>query len=91
MRSATPRTEPFRIVLGVAGGIAAYKSVEILRLLRERGYYVAPVLTPDATRFVGALTFSALASEPARTSLYGYLPETWWRQSAKSSPASAPP
>jgi phosphopantothenoylcysteine decarboxylase/phosphopantothenate--cysteine ligase len=55
----------------VAGGIAAYKSVELLRLLREKGYHVAPILTPDATRFVGTVTFSALASEPARTSLYG--------------------
>ncbi|MGC2484653.1 MAG: bifunctional phosphopantothenoylcysteine decarboxylase/phosphopantothenate--cysteine ligase CoaBC [Acidimicrobiales bacterium] len=71
MPSATPKTEAPRIVLGVAGGIAAYKSVELLRLLRERGYHVAPVLTPDATRFVGVETFSALASEPARTSLYG--------------------
>jgi phosphopantothenoylcysteine decarboxylase/phosphopantothenate--cysteine ligase len=71
MPSATPKAGAPRIVLGVAGGIAAYKSVELLRLLRERGYYVAPVLTPDATRFVGTETFSALASEPARTSLYG--------------------
>ncbi|MGC2169590.1 MAG: bifunctional phosphopantothenoylcysteine decarboxylase/phosphopantothenate--cysteine ligase CoaBC, partial [Acidimicrobiales bacterium] len=71
MPSATPKTQAPRIVLGVAGGIAAYKSVELLRLLRERGYHVAPVLTPDATRFVGTETFSALASEPARTSLYG--------------------
>jgi phosphopantothenoylcysteine decarboxylase/phosphopantothenate--cysteine ligase len=55
----------------VAGGIAAYKSVELLRSLMERGYHVAPILTPDATRFVGSVTFSALASEPARTSLYG--------------------
>jgi phosphopantothenoylcysteine decarboxylase/phosphopantothenate--cysteine ligase len=54
----------------VAGGIAAYKSVELLRLLRDHGYHVACVLTPDATRFVGAVTFSALASEPTRTSLY---------------------
>jgi phosphopantothenoylcysteine decarboxylase/phosphopantothenate--cysteine ligase len=54
----------------VAGGIAAYKSVELLRLLREKQYHVACVLTPDATRFVGVVTFSALASEPARTSLY---------------------
>ena len=60
-----------RIVLGVTGGIAAYKSVELLRLLREHGYFVSPVLTPDATRFVGEVTFSALASEPTRTSLYG--------------------
>jgi phosphopantothenoylcysteine decarboxylase/phosphopantothenate--cysteine ligase len=54
----------------VAGGIAAYKAVEVLRLLRDAGYFVSPVLTPDATRFVGAVTFSALASEPVRTSLF---------------------
>ncbi len=70
MTSSTPRGTTPRIVLGVAGGIAAYKAVELLRQLRDRGYYVAPVLTPDATRFVGALTFTALASEPARTSLF---------------------
>jgi len=55
----------------VSGGIAAYKSVELLRLLRDEGFFVSPVLTPDATRFVGTVTFSALASEAARTSLYG--------------------
>jgi phosphopantothenoylcysteine decarboxylase/phosphopantothenate--cysteine ligase len=71
MPSATPEAEPHRIVLGVGGGIAAYKAVEVLRRLREAGYHVAPVLTPAATRFVGELTFSALASEPARTSLFG--------------------
>jgi phosphopantothenoylcysteine decarboxylase/phosphopantothenate--cysteine ligase len=70
MPCATPESPP-RIVLGVAGGIAAYKSVELLRLLREANYFVSPVLTPDATRFAGAVTFSALASEPTRTSLYG--------------------
>ena len=71
MPSATPNSSNPRIVLGVAGGVAAYKSVEVLRRLRDAGYYVAPVLTPDATRFVGAVTFSALASEPVRTSLFG--------------------
>ncbi len=71
MPSATLNSSTPRIVLGVAGGIAAYKSVELLRLLRDRGYHVAPILTPDATRFVGTETFSALASEPARTSLFG--------------------
>ncbi len=59
-----------RIVLGVAGGIAAYKAVEVCRLLVDAGAHVAPVLTHDAQRFIGALTFSALASEPARTSLF---------------------
>ena len=76
---------PF-VVLGVAGGIAAYKSVELLRLLRNAGAHVAPVLTPDATRFVGAVTFSALASEPARTSIFNDLttpiPHTYLGQSA---------
>ncbi|MGH9020436.1 MAG: bifunctional phosphopantothenoylcysteine decarboxylase/phosphopantothenate--cysteine ligase CoaBC [Acidimicrobiales bacterium] len=70
MPSATSdRPAPF-LVLGVAGGVAAYKSVDLARRLVDAGYHVAPVLTPDATRFVGALTFSALGSEPARVSLF---------------------
>jgi phosphopantothenoylcysteine decarboxylase/phosphopantothenate--cysteine ligase len=59
-----------RIVLGVSGGIAAYKAVEICRRLVDAGAFVSPVLTAGALEFVGALTFSALASEPARTSLF---------------------
>jgi phosphopantothenoylcysteine decarboxylase/phosphopantothenate--cysteine ligase len=59
-----------RVVLGVSGGIAAYKAVDVCRRLVDAGAHVAPVLTDDALRFVGALTFSALASEPARTSLF---------------------
>src|SRR5439155_15386563 len=59
-----------RIVLGVSGGIAAYKAVEICRRLVDAGAHVMPVLTAGATRFVGPLSFSALASEPARTSLF---------------------
>jgi phosphopantothenoylcysteine decarboxylase/phosphopantothenate--cysteine ligase len=71
---ASSGVEPLRgrrIVLGVSGGIAAYKAVEVCRRLVDAGAHVAPVLTEDALRFVGALTFSALASEPARTSLFG--------------------
>jgi phosphopantothenoylcysteine decarboxylase/phosphopantothenate--cysteine ligase len=59
-----------RVVLGVSGGIAAYKAVEVCRRLGDAGALVSPVLTPDALRFVGALTFSAVAAEPARTSLW---------------------
>ncbi len=59
-----------RIVLGVSGGIAAYKAVELCRRLVDAGGHVAPVLTEDATRFIGALTFSALASEPAQVALF---------------------
>ena len=59
-----------RVVLGVTGGIAAYKAVEVCRRLVDAGAHVVPVLTKDATRFVGAVTFSALASEPVRDSLW---------------------
>src|SRR5262249_13369913 len=58
------------VVLGVSGGIAAYKAVEVCRRLVDAGVHVAPILTEDSQRFVGALTFSTLASEPARTSLF---------------------
>ncbi|MGA3217198.1 MAG: bifunctional phosphopantothenoylcysteine decarboxylase/phosphopantothenate--cysteine ligase CoaBC, partial [Acidimicrobiales bacterium] len=58
------------VVLGVSGGIAAYKAVELCRRLVDAGAHVVPVLTASATRFVGAATFSALASEPARLDLF---------------------
>ena len=58
------------VVLGVSGGVAAYKAVEVCRRLMDAGATVRPVLTTDAQRFVGAATFSAVASEPARTSLW---------------------
>ena len=58
------------VVLGVCGGIAAYKAIEICRRLGDAGALVSPVLTEDALRFVTPLTFSALAAEPARTSLW---------------------
>ena len=59
-----------RIVLGVSGGIAAYKAVEVCRRLVDAGAHVVPVMTRGATRFVGEVTFSALASERVRTSLF---------------------
>lgn len=59
-----------RVVLGVSGGIAAYKAVEICRRLVDGGAHVIPVLTKGATRFVGRTTFDALASEPVRMSLF---------------------
>jgi phosphopantothenoylcysteine decarboxylase/phosphopantothenate--cysteine ligase len=59
-----------RIVLGVTGGIAAYKAVELCRRLIDAGAYVIPVMTDAAERFVGRTTFSALASEPVQTSLW---------------------
>jgi phosphopantothenoylcysteine decarboxylase/phosphopantothenate--cysteine ligase len=59
------------VVLGVTGGIAAYKAVEVCRRLVDAGVHVAPVLTADARRFVGEATFSALASQPAQSELFG--------------------
>jgi phosphopantothenoylcysteine decarboxylase / phosphopantothenate---cysteine ligase len=58
------------VVLGVTGGIAAYKAVEVCRRLVDAGMHVVPVMTEDATRFVGEVTLSALASEPLRRSLW---------------------
>ncbi|MGD0380252.1 MAG: bifunctional phosphopantothenoylcysteine decarboxylase/phosphopantothenate--cysteine ligase CoaBC [Acidimicrobiales bacterium] len=58
------------VVLGVTGGIAAYKAVEVCRRLVDAGVHVVPVLTDDATRFVGEVTFSALASEPVQKTLW---------------------
>jgi phosphopantothenoylcysteine decarboxylase/phosphopantothenate--cysteine ligase len=57
-------------VLGISGGIAAYKAVELCRRMMDAGAFVSPVMTADATRFVGEVTFSALASEKVRTSLW---------------------
>jgi phosphopantothenoylcysteine decarboxylase/phosphopantothenate--cysteine ligase len=59
-----------RVVLGVSGGIAAYKAIEVCRRLVDAGAFVSPVLTPDSLHFVTAQTFSALASEPARVTLW---------------------
>ena len=59
-----------RIVLGVCGGIAAYKAVEVCRRLVDAGAHVIPVMTASAEQFIGRVTLSALASEPVRTSLW---------------------
>jgi phosphopantothenoylcysteine decarboxylase / phosphopantothenate---cysteine ligase len=82
--TTAPGQKP-RVVLGVCGGIAAYKAVEICRRLVDAGVHVMPVLTKSATRFVAPLTFSALASEPALTELFGGadpIPHTRLGQSA---------
>jgi len=59
-----------RIVLGVTGGIAAYKAIEVSRRLVDAGAHVVPVMTKAAERFIGATTLSALASEPVKTRLW---------------------
>jgi phosphopantothenoylcysteine decarboxylase / phosphopantothenate---cysteine ligase len=59
-----------RILLGVTGGIAAYKSVVLLRLLVEAGADVQVVMTPAATRFVGPDTFAALSHHPVHSDVF---------------------
>lgn len=59
-----------RIVVGVTGGIAAYKSVEVCRRLVDAGAHVVPIMTKGAEHFLGRTTLSALCSEPVRTSMW---------------------
>jgi phosphopantothenoylcysteine decarboxylase / phosphopantothenate---cysteine ligase len=62
-----------RVVLGVTGGIAAYKACELCRLLVRDGHEVTPVLTPAAARFVAPRTFEALARRESPSELYPHL------------------
>lgn len=59
------------VVVGVSGGIAAYKSCELVRWLRTRGASVIVVMTPAAAEFVTPLTFQVLSGNPVVTSLWG--------------------
>jgi phosphopantothenoylcysteine decarboxylase / phosphopantothenate---cysteine ligase len=64
-----------RVLLGVTGGIAAYKACELCRLLVKAGHEVTPILTVDAERFVTAHTFEALARREMPRELYPHLVE----------------
>ena len=59
-----------RVLLGVTGGIAAYKSCILTRLLRQAGAAVQVIMTQGATRFVGEATFAALSGHPVRTDVF---------------------
>ncbi|MBY0381811.1 MAG: bifunctional phosphopantothenoylcysteine decarboxylase/phosphopantothenate--cysteine ligase CoaBC [Xanthobacteraceae bacterium] len=66
-----PRVEGGRrVTLIIGGGIAAYKALDLIRRIKERGFYVRVVLTQAATHFVTALTVSALADERCYTDLF---------------------
>ena len=86
-----------RILLGVTGGIAAYKSAEIVRRLRERGAEVQVVMTGAARQFVTPLTFQALSGRPVRTDLWdeaaeaamGHIELARWADRILIAPASA--
>ncbi|MDG4770540.1 bifunctional phosphopantothenoylcysteine decarboxylase/phosphopantothenate--cysteine ligase CoaBC [Solwaraspora sp. WMMD792] len=70
MSAGTPARVPPRVVLGVGGGIAAYKACELLRLLTESGHQVKVVPTAAALRFVGAPTWSALSGQPVADDVF---------------------
>jgi phosphopantothenoylcysteine decarboxylase/phosphopantothenate--cysteine ligase len=63
-----------RVLLGVAGGIAAYKACELLRRLTETGHAVRVLPTASALRFVGAATFEALSGQPVHTGVFTDVP-----------------
>ncbi len=86
-----------RILLGVTGGIAAYKSAELVRLLKKAGHQVRVVMTSGAEAFIKPLTFQALSGEPVRTSLLdpeaeagmGHIELAKWAELVLVAPASA--
>ena len=65
-----PAGEGPRVLLGVGGGIAAYKVCELLRRLKESGHRVRVIPTRDALRFVGEPTWAALSGEPVTTEVW---------------------
>lgn len=86
-----------KILLGITGGIAAYKSAELVRLLKKAGYEVRVVMTHGAEAFIAPLTFQALSGEPVRTSLLdpeaeagmGHIELAKWADQVVIAPASA--
>ena len=86
-----------RILLGVSGGIAAYKAADLVRRLRERGAVVQVVMTEGAKRFVTPLTFQAVSGRPVREGLWdeaaeaamGHIELARWADLVLIAPASA--
>lgn len=90
-------TSRTRILLGVTGGIAAYKSPDLVRRLIEKGAEVQVVMTEAAQRFVSPMTFQAVSGRPARIDLWdeaaeaamGHIELARWAQLVLVAPASA--
>ena len=97
MQAPNPSNSGLRVLLCVCGGIAAYKSAELVRRLRDAGAEVQVAMTDAAQRFVGAQTFQALSHRPVRTSLWdaqaeaamGHLELAGWAQRVVVAPATA--
>ncbi len=88
---------PRRLVLGIGGGIAAYKACELVRRLRERDVDVRVVMTAGAEHFLGGATLQALSGQPVRTSLWdasaeaamSHIELARWADAVLVAPASA--
>jgi phosphopantothenoylcysteine decarboxylase/phosphopantothenate--cysteine ligase len=86
-----------RIALAVGGGIAAYKSCELLRELQQRGASIRVAMTPSAAQFVGALTFQSLSGQPvlrdlldeAQEATFGHIQLAKWAELFIVAPATA--
>ena len=94
---ANERAKPTRIVLGVSGGIAAYKAPELVRRLTERGCEVQVVMTAGARQFVTPLTFEAVSGrrvrddlwDPAAEAAMGHIELARWADVVLVAPATA--
>jgi phosphopantothenoylcysteine decarboxylase/phosphopantothenate--cysteine ligase len=92
-----PRPHSVRILLGVTGGIAAYKCPDLVRRLRERGAEVQVVMTGGAGRFITPLTLQAVSGRPVRDALWdesaeaamGHIELARWADAVLVAPASA--
>lgn len=88
---------PLKILLGISGGIAAYKSAELVRLLKQAGAQVQVVMTPAAQAFITPLTLQALSGQPVFTELLdptaeaamGHIQLARWADAIVIAPASA--
>lgn len=97
MSSDSQRLYSKRILLGVGGGIAAYKAADLVRRLREAGAEVRVVMTESAREFVGPTTFQALSGHPVRSSLWdpaaeaamGHIELARWADHIVIAPATA--
>jgi phosphopantothenoylcysteine decarboxylase / phosphopantothenate---cysteine ligase len=92
-----PMADSKNILLGISGGIAAYKCCELIRRLRDQGHAVQVVLTENAQHFVSATTLQALSGQPVRSSLWdaaaeaamGHIELARWADVMLIAPASA--
>ncbi|NLG77872.1 MAG: bifunctional 4'-phosphopantothenoylcysteine decarboxylase/phosphopantothenoylcysteine synthetase, partial [Xanthomonadaceae bacterium] len=90
-------SQPIKIILGVTGGIAAYKSPDLARRLIERGGDVQVVMSRGAQQFVAPLTFQAVSGKPVRTDLWdeaaeaamGHIELARWADEIVVAPATA--